>query len=439
MHRAMILSALIVAITTCTAAAWAETPTVLFSTVLNGVKMDAGSGELFLDDIMVANLPTPANNKYQPYNPNDGEELWAVLVGSDGVPVARFDFYAQFNRQPYWLLNSYKLTDMRTTEPTSGIRIVLPAGDYSLDFYLKSGKFYSFPFKITSVAGNASALDGDWNNWGYLLYGGADPSRQLIWKIWLRSNTPDQNQSAGIDVRLTRDADGSLLCVSRPNVNYTLGSEWSRRQFDLIHPMQGTSGGAMFYASELLKTDGGYALTMSVGGQQYGTWKFRVQGGRLVKTGRADLATADPLRFIDGGADAWWYGREMAVASDPAVITADAMAVIPGATRITVNGVTLVPMRAILEWLGAEVRFVPAIKSITANLNDEIIVLMRLDETDATVNGQKVPMGITPQQQGGVTYVPLRFVAETFGAEVGFDAATGAIIITAGDRVGLIP
>ena len=64
---------------------------------------------------------------------------------------------------------------------------------------------------------------------------------------------------------------------------------------------------------------------------------------------------------------------------------------------------------------------------------------MRLDESDATVNAKKVPMGITPQQVDGVTYVPLRFVAETFGAEVGFDAATGAITITDGNRVGIIP
>ncbi len=38
-----------------------------------------------------------------------------------------------------------------------------------------------------------------------------------------------------------------------------------------------------------------------------------------------------------------------------------------------------------------------------------------------------------------MTYVPLRFSAEAFGATVGFDAATGAITITDGERVGLIP
>jgi hypothetical protein len=429
--RALLIVTITVAVAICAVGAWADAaPTLLHSTVLNGVKMDSGTGELYLHNIQASNLPTPSSSSYHPYNPNDGDELWAVVVGSDGTPVARFDFYAQLHRAPWWLLGSHELTDMRTTEPTSGRRIALPDGDYSLDFYLKTGKFYSFPLKVVSVtgaSGKSTLLSGDWNDWGYLLYAGADPSQQLVWKVWLRSDVTSQQQGADVGVRVTRDADGKLICTSRPNRTTSLQAEWGRREFDLIHPMQGTSGGAMFYASELLKTDGAYTLKMDIDGQHYGTWRLRVQGGQLVKTGRADPVTADPLRFVDGGADAWWYGREEAGGSAPSVITASYMEVIPGATRITVNGTTLVPMRAIFEWLGAEVKYIPQALSIYASKGDDIIVLIRLDETDATVNGQKVPMGITPQQRDGVTYVPLRFVAETFGAEVGFDAATGAI------------
>jgi len=104
-----------------------------------------------------------------------------------------------------------------------------------------------------------------------------------------------------------------------------------------------------------------------------------------------------------------------------------------------VNGNTMVPLRSIFEWLGAEVKWIPQALSIYASRGDDIIVLMRLDESEATVNGQKVPLAQPPVQRDGVTYVPLRFCAETFGAQVGFDAATGAITITDGDRVGLIP
>jgi len=93
----------------------------------------------------------------------------------------------------------------------------------------------------------------------------------------------------------------------------------------------------------------------------------------------------------------------------------------------------------VFEWLGAEVKWIPQALSIYASRGDEIIVLMRLDEDEATVNGRKVPLPQRPVQQNGVTYVPLRFSAEAFGATVGFDAATGAITITDGDRVGLIP
>ena len=329
---------------------------------------------------------------------------------------------------------------MRATEPTGDKRIALPDGDYTLDFYLKSGKFYSFPFSVAGVIGGAGAgkstlLNGDWNNWGYLLYAGADPDQQLVWKVWLRSGTPGRDQGFKVSVVTTPLEKSRLMCTSRPNVTTSVRTEWDRREFDFIHPMQGTSGGAMFYARELLGADGAYTLKMDIDGRHYGTWRFRVQGGRLVKTGRADPATADPLRFIDGGADAWWYCREEAGQADAA--GGAEPQVIPGAKRLTVNGHTMVPLRSIFEWLGCEVKYIPQAKSIYASLGDDIIVLMRLDESEATVNGKKVPLPQPPLQRDGVTWVPLRFVAETFGAEVGFDG--DVITITAGDRVGTIP
>ena len=37
---------------------------------------------------------------------------------------------------------------------------------------------------------------------------------------------------------------------------------------------------------------------------------FAVKGGKLNYTGRTLREKADPLTFIEGGRDAWWYCRE---------------------------------------------------------------------------------------------------------------------------------
>ena len=45
---ALLVVTVIAAGAICAAGAWAETPTLMFSTVLNGVKMDSNTGEMYL-------------------------------------------------------------------------------------------------------------------------------------------------------------------------------------------------------------------------------------------------------------------------------------------------------------------------------------------------------------------------------------------------------
>jgi hypothetical protein len=82
-----------------------------------------------------------------------------------------------------------------------------------------------------------------------------------------------------------------------------------RYEFDMIFPMEGTSGGAYFKAKDLVGTDGSYILTLQIDGELYGTWNFKISGGVFVLAGRALRASADPLTFVEGGRDAFWYGK----------------------------------------------------------------------------------------------------------------------------------
>jgi hypothetical protein len=301
-----------------TAAAHADNPPGLpFAALLNGVKLRPGTSDLRFDNLRAVFLP-PAQSKGggNPYNPDDGGKLWAILTDGAGQELARFDFWAEALEQPYWLLSAYRTTDLKTGEKGDSADQKLAPGDYVLSFFLDSGKFYTFPFKVTKAesadpfaGGTVHFLEGAWTDWAYLFYSGANPEQALVWKVWLRHKGVGE-KSVKVKCEVKRDGDGQLVCVSRPDMTYTLNPGWVRYEFDLIFPMQGTGGGAYFKAKDLLAKDGSYTMKMAVDSQDYGTWKFQVAGGKLNYTGRTVRGQADPLTFVEGGRDAWWYCKQ---------------------------------------------------------------------------------------------------------------------------------
>lgn len=94
------------------------------------------------------------------------------------------------------------------------------------------------------------------------------------------------------------------------------------------------------------------------------------------------------------------------------------------------EGTTLVPLRVITEAFGAEVNWEGETKTITLTYPDVNIVL-QIDNIVAKVNDHSETLPEAPAlSANGVTMVPLRFISETFGAEVGYDNETQAITVT---------
>lgn len=93
---------------------------------------------------------------------------------------------------------------------------------------------------------------------------------------------------------------------------------------------------------------------------------------------------------------------------------------------------TFLPFRAVLEALGAEVGYDAETSTVSAK-RDGVDLAMVLGQNTASVteNGQTrtVEMDVTPYVKNGRTYVPVRFVAETFGCNVGWDGGTRTVII----------
>jgi hypothetical protein len=101
------------------------------------------------------------------------------------------------------------------------------------------------------------------------------------------------------------------------------------------------------------------------------------------------------------------------------------------------EGRTLVPLRAIFEWLGAKVDYDSATRGITAT-KDPHVVRLRVGGATASVDGAMVQLDVAAIETGGRTYVPLRFVSEALGAEVDWDAEARTVTVIDGDRVGTL-
>jgi len=98
---------------------------------------------------------------------------------------------------------------------------------------------------------------------------------------------------------------------------------------------------------------------------------------------------------------------------------------------VSIGGRVLVPLRGIFESLGASVSWNAASQSIDARRGTTVVHLT-LNSSSAIVNGSAVALDVPAQAINGRTLVPLRFVSETLGASVTWDAASRTVAVMAG-------
>ncbi|SCW84542.1 MORN repeat-containing protein [Paenibacillus tianmuensis] len=88
---------------------------------------------------------------------------------------------------------------------------------------------------------------------------------------------------------------------------------------------------------------------------------------------------------------------------------------------IQVDGRVLVPLRDISDELGAKLSWEESTKSITLT-KDSTTVQLKIGDPTVQMNGKSQTLDVPPQIKDDQTFVPVRFVAEAFGAKVKWDA-----------------
>jgi len=98
------------------------------------------------------------------------------------------------------------------------------------------------------------------------------------------------------------------------------------------------------------------------------------------------------------------------------------------------KGRTLVPVRFLLEAMGAQVDWNGANGTVyiyIENLRIELVV----GADTARLNGRTVPLDVPARIIGSRAYVPLRFVSENLGASVSWDGERRSVFITFGEAL----
>jgi hypothetical protein len=129
----------------------------------------------------------------------------------------------------------------------------------------------------------------------------------------------------------------------------------------------------------------------------------------------------------------------LAVTSLPQIASAQAVSVTINGQPLALSpgpieraGRVFVPLRGIFERLGATVVY--ASGTINATKGGTTVSL-QIGSTQATVSGQPQTLDVAPFIVGATTYVPLRFIAQSLGAQVGYDANNRVVAINMAQAV----
>lgn len=126
-----------------------------------------------------------------------------------------------------------------------------------------------------------------------------------------------------------------------------------------------------------------------------------------------------------------YIGKNTAYVNGRAIfIDPDRPAVTPQLkTDASGGGYTMVPVRFVAESMGLAVEWLPSTRQVVFSDVDGKIVL-NIDNCQANIDGQNYTMGYAPFIENQRTYVHIRFVAEAFNCQVGWNQSEKRVDVT---------
>lgn len=121
-------------------------------------------------------------------------------------------------------------------------------------------------------------------------------------------------------------------------------------------------------------------------------------------------------------------GQATVIVKEQVTITVDKAIVKTDVPPINVQGQTLVPVRGIFNAFKADIDWIACEQRVFVR-KDNTVIWLRIGEPHAKVNDDIIPLAVPAMIYRGRTMVPLRFIAESLGAQVNWDPGTQTITI----------
>ncbi|MGG6309473.1 stalk domain-containing protein [Paenibacillus macerans] len=118
-----------------------------------------------------------------------------------------------------------------------------------------------------------------------------------------------------------------------------------------------------------------------------------------------------------------------AQAATPISVYIDGSRLATDQAPVVIGGRVMLPLRAIFEALDAKVDYNQTLQTVTA-VKDGTKIVLKLKSRSATINNEAVLLDVPAQSIKGRTMVPVRFVSEALGQQVGWSNATKVVTIT---------
>lgn len=125
---------------------------------------------------------------------------------------------------------------------------------------------------------------------------------------------------------------------------------------------------------------------------------------------------------------AFQFGCERNEGRDKISVVINEERLVSDVDPVVVNERTMLPMRAVLEGIGAKVEWDNETQTAIA-VKGETEAKLREGSEYATVNGEEIWLDAPVVSISGRMFVPVRFVAETFGMEVSWDNESRIVTI----------
>jgi hypothetical protein len=103
-----------------------------------------------------------------------------------------------------------------------------------------------------------------------------------------------------------------------------------------------------------------------------------------------------------------------------------------GATPVITDGRTMLPVRAMMNALNAQISWDPSNQTATVTAPNGTTIQMTVGSNQMIVNGQAVTLDVAPYIDNGRMLLPLRAIAEATGMNVDWLAQSDMVVMTSG-------